>query len=74
MIMFGTPLGAEVLVWLPWLLAAAALGMIVSLGLVWMQASQEPAWGVWRRLHYTALTLSATAIMGVLAYWNLWMI
>jgi CubicO group peptidase (beta-lactamase class C family) len=52
---------------LPWLAAAMAVGLAVSAVLVW----RETAVALWGKLHLTLLSLLALALVWWLAYWGL---
>jgi CubicO group peptidase (beta-lactamase class C family) len=69
---FGAPLVLDVILWLPWLLAIAAAGLALFTFMAWLGAGNEgrPYWSLAGRLHYTALAVTALAVMGSLWFWN----
>lgn len=72
-IVFGTPPLANVMLALPWLALAAAVGLVVGTAMVWRGAggeSRSPR-GVWTGLHYTLLAVLALAVIWWFWYWGL---
>lgn len=66
-IFFGTPPIVGVILLLPWLLAAIAIGLAFGTALLW----HRPFVTLWGRLHITLLTILALAVIWWLTYWNL---
>lgn len=64
---FGEASGVELVLLLPWLVAATAVGLVGSVILVW----RETAVSLLRKGHLTLLTVLALALVWWLAYWNL---
>jgi hypothetical protein len=64
---FGEASGVERALLLPWLTAAAAVGLLGSVILVW----RETVVALWRKLHLTLLSILALALVWWLSYWNL---
>jgi CubicO group peptidase (beta-lactamase class C family) len=71
-IYFGTVSALNNVMLLPWLLAATFAGMSIFTALAWVGTGNKgvPYWGLSGQLHYTALTVTALAVMGSLWYWN----
>jgi CubicO group peptidase (beta-lactamase class C family) len=69
---FGTSPTLNIVMLLPWLLAAAVVGMALFTVTGWLGMGNEGRsyWGLPERLHHTLLTFTALAVMGSLWYWN----
>ncbi|MFN3331625.1 MAG: serine hydrolase [Caldilinea sp.] len=66
-IFFGAPPALTVLLALPFGLAALALAMMVFAVIAWLKRF----WSWFGRLHYSALTVTAMAVVWLLWYWKL---
>lgn len=66
-IFFGAPPALTVLLALPFGLAALALAMVVFAVIAWLKRF----WGWFGRLHYSALTATAVAVVWLFWYWKL---
>jgi hypothetical protein len=66
-IVFRVPPALERLLTLPLILVVMAIGLIVSMVLVWARRY----WGGFGRFYFTALTLAAIVFLGWLNHWNL---
>lgn len=69
---FGAVSVLNIVLMLPWLLAVMLVGLLIFTLFIWIGTGNagRPYWNLPGRLHYTVLTLVASAAMGSLWYWN----
>jgi hypothetical protein len=64
---FGEASGVDLVLLMPWLVAATAVGLVGSVILVW----RETAVSLLRKVHMTMLAVLALALVWWLSYWNI---